>query len=40
MGKPKLNIFESFVYVMTCIFTMGAAYILKIIIKKAMLESK
>ena len=41
MGEPiKLNAWELFWYYATVITSLGAAFILKVIIKKAIIESK
>jgi len=38
MGKIA-NIFEEYIYVIFCILTLGFAWLLKIIIKRAIIEA-
>jgi hypothetical protein len=37
--KERLSIIEMIVYYLTCIFTVGGAWVLKIIIQKAIIDS-
>lgn len=38
-NRGARNIFELIVYILTCILTFGVAWLLKIVIKRAMMEA-
>jgi len=38
--KKDLPVLEAIVYYLTCVLTMGGSWVMKIIIKKAIMEAK